>query len=173
MRLQTEWTDLLEIVPENSAARLCDFSSHVMILVMPSSSSLSRYSTTAGNFWFAESPSLVSPAPCRVNFVDEFHLGASGCLLHPVLADLHGLQDRLRRWGERRRVAQLNCPLLVLVAGSGLSARGTGNCCSATMREDEVTWHCEQPTASPPEWARVYCGLRPGPTRVMPPIQAG
>ena len=37
------------------------------------------------------------------------------------------------------------------------------------MREDEVTWYCEQPTASPPEWARVYCGLRPGPTRVMPP----
>ena len=128
MRLQTEWTDLLEIVPESSAARLCDFSLHVMILVMPSSSSLSRYSTTAGNSGFAESLSLVSPAPCRVNFVDEFHLGASDCLLHPVLADLHGLQDRLRRWRERRRVAQLNCPLLVLVAGSGLSARGTGNC---------------------------------------------
>ena len=122
-----------------------------MILVMPSSSSLSRYSTTG----FAESLSLVSPAPCRVNFVDEFHLGASDCLLHPVLADLHDLQDRLRRWRERRRVAQLNCPLLDLVAGSGLSARGTGNCGSATMREDEVTWYCEQPTASPPEWARV------------------
>ena len=39
----------------------------------------------------------------------------------------------------------------------------------AYLREDVVTWHCEQPTASPPEWARVYCGLRPGPTRVMPP----
>ena len=37
------------------------------------------------------------------------------------------------------------------------------------LREDEVTWYCEQPTASPPKWARVYCGLRPGPTRVMPP----
>ena len=40
---------------------------------------------------------------------------------------------------------------------------------SGFLREDEVTWYCEQHTASPPEWARVYCGLRPGPTRVMPP----
>ena len=40
---------------------------------------------------------------------------------------------------------------------------------SLFLREDVVTWYCEQPTASPPEWARVYCGLRPGPTRVMPP----
>ena len=95
--------------------------------------SLSRYSTTAGNSGFAESLSLVSPAPCRVNFVDEFHLGASDCLLHPVLADLHDLQDRLRRWRERRRVAQLNCPLLVLVAGSGLSAVELGTAGSATM----------------------------------------
>ena len=33
------------------------------------------------------------------------------------------------------------------------------------------SWHLcavgEQPTASPPKWARVYCGFRPGPTRVM------
>ena len=37
MRPQTEWTDLLEIVPESSAARLCDFSWHVMVLVMHTS----------------------------------------------------------------------------------------------------------------------------------------
>ena len=79
MRLQTERTDLIEIVPESSAARLCDFSSHVMVLVMHKSSSSSKYSTTAGN----------SGSPRRANFVDEFHLGASSCLLHPVLADPH------------------------------------------------------------------------------------
>ena len=33
-----------------------------------------------------------------------------------------------------------------------------------------LMWCCgvgEHPTASPPKWARVYCGFRPGPTGVM------
>ena len=58
---------------------------------------------------------------------------ASSCLLHPVLADPHDLQDRLRRWWERRHVAQLNCPLLVLGLGSLPVDLATAG--SATMRE--------------------------------------
>ena len=63
-------------------------------------------------------------------------------------------------------VARLNSS----TAGSGGALRvDLATAGPATMREVLVLWFCEQPTASPPEWARVYCGFRPGPTRVMPP----